>query len=154
MSQITVAYDAFLARIETVLGTVAGGYFRLPNVYKPEENSERFLDLGYGVALLSGQNTNRNVNCKFSVERTFQVVLTRKFYALEADPTGKADAEKALFEDQYKLINDFEQDISINGAAMYTRYVSDGGIEYVSGEKDNYLMLRTEFAVEYLESFT
>lgn len=154
MSIISSAYDAILSRIETVLDTTAQGWFRLPNPYKPEENSERFLDKGYGIALGSGANTNRVVNCKFSIERNFTIVLTRKFFALEADPAAKAVTEKQLFEDQYALINDFEQDISINGSTMYTRYVSDGGIEYVSGEKDNYLMIRTEFAVEYLESFT
>lgn len=154
MSIISNAYDAFVTRIETVLDTVTNGYTRLPNPYKPEENNDLFLKKGYGITMGAGSNTNRTVNCKFSVQRTTTIVLTRLYEAREDDAVAKAAVEKLLFEDQYALINDFEQDISINGQTMYTRWESDGGIEYVSGETDRFLMLRTTFLLEYLEAFT
>ncbi len=153
MSIISTAYDAILTRIETVLDVNTNGFFRLSNPYKPEENNERFLVKGYGIVMGPGSNTNRTVNCKFSVERTLTVVLTQQYYAREDDAAAKAETEKALFESQYLLINDFEQDISVNGTTMYTRWVSDGGIEYVQGTTDRFLMLRTDFALEYLETF-
>jgi hypothetical protein len=153
MSIISTAYDALLGRVETVLDTAAQGYFRLPNPYKPDENNQRFLVKGYAIAMGGSVNTQRFVNCKFSINRTMTVILTRQYFAREDDADAKADAEKALFEDQYSLINDFEQDISINGQTMYTRYVSDSGIEYVQGDNDKFIMLRTEFALEYIETF-
>lgn len=154
MSIITDAYGELLTRIETVLDTAADGYFRLPNPYKPEENNERFLIKGYAIALGPASNTNRFVNCKFSISRQVTVVLTRQYFAREDDAEAKADAELALFEDQYKLINDLEQDISVNGQTMYTRYETDGGIEYVQGNTDRFLMLRTQINLEYIETFT
>lgn len=153
MSIITDAYDAMLSRVETVLDTANQDYFRLPNPYKPEENNDQFLKKGYGIAIQGAANTNRFVNCKFSIGRTMQVILTRQYFAREDDAASKATTEKALFEDQYSLINDFEQDISINGQTMYTRYVTDGGIEYVQSGTDKFLMLRTDFLLEYVETF-
>jgi hypothetical protein len=152
MSIISTAYDAMIARLGTLYPS-GSGWVRLPNPYKPEENNELYLKQGYGIALGSGENTNRVVNCKFSINRTMTIVITRKFYAREDDASAKATTEKQLFEDQYELINDLEQDFTVNDSTMYTRYISDGGIEYISGEKDNFLMLRTEFSVEYLETF-
>jgi hypothetical protein len=153
MSIITNAYDALLARIETKLDTAQEGYFRLPNPYKPAENNDRFLLKGYGIVLGPGQNTNRFVNCKFSINRNVTIVLTRQYFAREDDAEGKAVTEKALFEDQYILINDLEQDISVNGQTMYTKYEADSGIEYVQGSTDRFLMLRTDFSMEYIETF-
>lgn len=153
MSIITAGYDAMIARVETVLDTVAGGYTRLPNPYNIEDNTEIKLRKGYGIALLAGENTNRQVNCKFSVKRTMEIVLTRLYTQREENALTHAAVEKALFEDQFKLINDFEQDISINGTTMYTRWETDGGLEYVSGETGRFLMLKTQFSLEYLETF-
>jgi len=153
MSLISTGYDALLSRLDALFPPT-DGWNRLPNPYKPEENSELFLTQGYGIAMGPGNNTNRQVNCKFSVVRQMTVVLTRKYEALENDADAKASTEKQLFEDQYILINDLEQDISINGQTMYTRFVADGGIEYVRSDTDRFLILRTQYDLEYLETFT
>jgi len=152
MSIITAGSDALLARL-AALFPEGDGWHWLPNAYKPEENPELLLRQGYGLALGPGENTQRLVNCKFSVNRSITVVLTRKYDALENDATAKFATEKQLFEDQYRLINDLEQDVSVNGTTMYTRWESDGGIEYVEGDTDRFLMVRTEIALEYLEEF-
>lgn len=154
MSLISTAYGALVTRIETVLGTVAGGYKRLPNPYEPSDNSELELRKGYGLAILPGENTNRQVNCKISISRTIEVVLTRLYTGKIEDAPGKASLEQLLLEDQHKIINDFEQDISINGSTMYTRFVSDSGIEFVSGVSGRFFVLKTQFSLEYLETFT
>ena len=156
MSLISQGFDALVARIETVLAVSvpSNGYKRIPNPYLVSDNPEPVLKNGYGVALLSAENTNRQLNCKFSVSRNMEVVLTRLFSGRDEDSVGKASLEKLLLEDQYKIINDLEQDISINGATMYTRYVSDSGIEFVSGVTGRFFMLKTQFSLEYLETFT
>lgn len=154
MSLISTGFDALVARIESVLSTSANGYQRIPNPYNVDDNAEPVLRKGYGVALLSAENTNRNVSAKFSVSRNMEVVLTRLYTGKVEDAPSKGSLEKLLFEDQYAIINDLEQDISINGASMYTRYVSDSGIEFVSGVTGRFFMLKTQFSLEYLETFT
>jgi hypothetical protein len=153
MSLISSAFDAMVARVETVLDASTNNYTRLPNPYIIEDNTELKLKKGYGIALLSGTNTNRQVNCKFSVNRTMEVILTRLYTGNEENAVTKASLEKLLFEDQYKIIKDFEQDITINGQTMYTRWESDNGIEFVTGTTGRFYVLKTQFALEYLESF-
>lgn len=153
MSIISTAIDALVSRIETVLDASTNGYTRIPNPYLVEDNTELKLKKGYGVAFLNGTNTQRQVNCKFSVSRTMEVVLTRLYTGSEENAVTRASLEKLLFEDQYKIINDLEQDLTINGATMYTRWETDSGIEFVAGETGRFLMLKTQFSLEYLEDF-
>lgn len=153
MSIISTAYDALVDRVETVLDTANQGYRRIPNPYVVEDNNDLNLKKGYGVAILPGENTNRVVNCKFSISRTIEVVLSRLYTGDDENASTRATTEKLLFEDQYKLINNFEQDLTINGSTMYTKWVSDGGIEYLSGDSGRFFLLKTQFSLEYLESF-
>lgn len=152
MSLISTAYDALVARVESVLDASNNGYTRIPNPYNVEDNMEIKLRKGYGVALLAGTNTNRQVNCKFSVSRQIEVVLTRLYTGQEENAVTKASLEKLLLEDQYLIINDFEQDISINGQTMYTRWETDSGIEFLASETSRFYVLRTQFSLEYLEN--
>lgn len=151
MSNISTGFDAMVTRVETVLGT---GYTRIPNPYNIEDNTELKLKKGYGLALRDAVNSKRQTNCKFSVNRTVEVILTRLYTGYEENAVDRASLEKLLLEDQYKIINDFEQDFSINGTTMYTRWETDGGIEFVAGETGRFLMLKTQFSLEYLETFT
>lgn len=154
MSLISTAFDALVLRVETVLDTVAQGYSRIPNPYNVEDNAEIKLVKGYGVAMLAGENTNRQVNCKFSVKRTMEIVLTRLYTEQDENAVTRSSLEKFLFEDQYKLINNFEQDFSINGQSMLTKWETDGGIEFLTGTSGRFLVLKTQFSLEYLETFT
>lgn len=153
MSISSTAYDAFISRIESVLDTVNQGYRRIPNPYNIDNNTEINLRKGYGLAILGAENSNRQVNCVFSVNRTIEVVLTRLYTGDDELAVPRASLEKLLLEDQYKLVNNFEQDMTINGQTMYTRWVGDTGIEYVGGETGRFFMLKTQFSLEYLESF-
>jgi hypothetical protein len=154
VSLISTGYAALLARIEAVLNTASAGYKRLPNPYAVDDNAELMLRKGYGLAMGAAENTNRQVNCKISISRTAEVILTRLYTGKEEDAPGKAALEQLLLEDQHLVINDLEQDISINGSTMYTRYVSDSGIEFVSGVSGRFFMLKTQFSLEYMEDFT
>lgn len=154
MSLISTAIAALLTRIETVLDASNQGYKRLPNPYEISDNTELVLRKGYGLALQAAENTARQVNCKVSIARQIEVVLIRLYTGNESDAPGKLALEQLLLEDQHKLINDFEQDISINGSTMYTRYVGDSGIEFVSGVTGRFFMLKTQFSLEYMEDFT
>lgn len=152
MSKITDGFEALVDRME-VLFPAASGWKRLPNPYKPEENNDRYLIQAYGLSLGPANNTRRLVNCQFSIERTIIITIARKYEGLENDDLKKAATELQLFEDQFALIKDLETDVTVNGEAMYCRYMGDSGLEYVKGTTDKFLMVRTEIAFEYLENF-
>ena len=148
MGNFSTLYDAIVTRIETVLPS----HTRLPNPYKINENAEPFLRQGWGIALGGANNTNRELACRMSIARTFDVSIVRKFYSVEGSVDNKETVEKQLVEDQILLIKDFCDNTALPNSFGIVNYDSDGGIEYVSGERDNYLVLRTSFNVEYFES--
>jgi hypothetical protein len=148
MSNFSSLYDAIVLRLETVLPN----HMRLTNPYNVDQNPEGLLRQGWGLGLGSGSNTNRELSCRISIQRDFNIVLSRKFYAKESDVQNKADVEKQLFEDLILIVRDFCDNSALPGALGIVNYSSDGGIEQVFGEKDNYLVLRTVFTVEHLET--
>ena len=152
MSKITDAYNATIVRLETLFPS-ASGWVRLPNPYKPEENPDLYLKQGWGFVFGPASNTQRTV-CQITVERSVTIVLARKVDSLENDAVSKQATELQLLEDQFLLIQDLEQDSTINGTTMYTRWVEDGGLEYIRSETDKFLMVRTTVAIEYIENYT
>lgn len=154
MSKITDAHAALVTLLGTTLFPTASGWNRLPNPYKPEENADNYLNKGWGLATGQGVNTDKFVGAKRSTGRNFQVVLTLPFEGMEEDAAGKSDVDLALFEAQALVINALEKDFSVGGETCYTKYVGDEGIEYVRGETDRFLMLRTNIIVEYFDDLT
>lgn len=152
-TKITTLYNTLITR----MGAIFPQHARLPNPYKIDQNNSLFLKKGWGVAFAEGVNTNRNANCPpMSIERTFNITISRQFYAREMDAAAKATTEKDLFEDQYLLIKDLESDPTLQQTIARGRFVSDSGIQFVSldVEKDDFLYLSSVFTLEYWEDLT
>lgn len=149
MSDITDVYTA----LQTRLAAIYPNHRRLTNPYKIDQNAETNLFLGYGVQVLPGENSKRNISCKISIQRTFLVILVRKFRSLELDRIGKETTEKALLEDQFLLIKDIESDPNLGVPTIVARaeWLNDGGISFVFGDKDSYMKLENTVEVEYFE---
>lgn len=148
MSNFSNLYDAIVTRIETVLPS----HTRFPNPYKIDENAEPLLRQGWGIALLSATNTNRELSCRISIRRTFEISITRKFYSVEGNVDNKESVEKQLIEDQILLIRDFCNNTDLPNSLGIVDYASDGGVEYVYNEKDSFLVLKSSFECEYFET--
>lgn len=150
MSNISTAFDA----IKTKMGTLFPSHIQLSNPYDIEENTTASLELGWGVALGPGTNSNRNLSCNMSIQRTITMTLTRRRYANELDTESKESAEKSLLEDHYTLIKAMEKEGTLNstvsGIARFF-YASDNGIEVIVAESDSYIKLSTVFELEYFE---
>lgn len=148
MSNFSDLYDAIVTRVETVFPN----HTRLPNPYKIEENNEAFLRQGWGLSMTSGTNSNRQLSCSISIQRSFTISLVRKFYAVESNVDNKVTVEKQLIEDQLLLIKDLCDNSSLDATNSLVDFESDDGIEYVYGDKDNFLVLNSTFRVEYFDT--
>lgn len=152
-TNISTAFDAIKAKM-IALFPEASGYIQLSNPYDIEENTVASCEQGWGVAFGSGQNLNLEVGCRLSMQRTITITLTRRRYANELDTANKEDAEKLLFEDQYKLIQALELepalDSSTSGIAGIG-FSSDDGVEVIFEESDAYIKLSSEFELKYFE---
>lgn len=147
MSKITTLYDAMV----TQAGTTLSGHLRLGNAYKPDENPDLRLKKGWGLTIGPAVNSNRLLTGHISIQRRMNVVITRQYMAIDDDAANKAVTEKLLCEDMLSLIEALNENRTLGGVVMDTRYISDDGIEYVSTTTDRFLMIRTEFEVEYFE---
>lgn len=153
MTNISTAFAA----MKTVLGTLfpdVSGYFQLTNPYDIEENPDGALMQGWGLAMGPGQNTQRLMSCNLSLSRTFSVTLTRARFGGDSVTENKEEAELLLFEDQFLLIRELENDVTLNNnVSGITRivFLSDAGIEDVVTDNDHYVKLTSAFQMEYFE---
>jgi hypothetical protein len=153
MSGITTVYNALVTRIETVLDVSNNDYYRISNPYVVEDNPETKLRKGYGVALLAAENANLEF-CKLTQIRTFEIVLTRLYTGYDDNAVDRATVELEILEDEFLLLNNLEQDASLNNQTIAASYVSDSGIEFVAGETGRFFSLRIQLSVRYSDNFT
>lgn len=150
MSNITDIYNG----LHTVVAAVLTSHVRLPDAYNLDRNNEKFLKLGYAIATLPATRLDRSVCDRIWLARDFQVKITRQVTAREFDATGKGTVEKSLLEDLKLVYNElYAEDLAISGA---NRVVVNGddGIEFVYGEKINFISIAMNISVEYNETLT
>ena len=146
-TKITTLYNNMVTRIEALFPNK----HRLTNPYAVELNGHIFLKDGWGLAVSSGENTNRQLSCTMSINRTMIVTLTNELLATELDPVTKAVMEKTLLEDHFTLIKDFEKDTTINSSSFRTSFLSDSGIQFVVSEDKPFIYIQAIFETEYME---
>lgn len=149
MSYISDVYDALAARVLAVLPN----HLSLENPYALSECSDQVLTKGVGIAMGEGVNTNRYIGCdKMSIKRSFRVIVTREVTATKFDTTSRISAEKTLFEDQKLVLEDIENDPTLNSSAVtQSMYVSDNGVEFVLDNKHNFMKLDSLIEIEYIQ---
>jgi len=149
MSVISTVYDT----VDTHLGTLFSGTHK--KFYDPRElgvNDTYALGRGYGFYLGPGNNTNRNISCKLSVQRELVVSLSIINRGTAKDISIRQTAEKQLLEDHFTLIKSFEQDPTLEDLLAKLIYSGDNGIENVFTDRNNYLVIESSFDIEYFEN--
>jgi hypothetical protein len=148
MTKVSLVHDALITLLESTLT----GYTRLPNPYQPDENTNLFLKQGFGLKLGTGENTNRTLGGFQFMRRTFTVVLTRQYFALESDADAKAATEKQLLEDALLIQKAIEEDQTVGGTSVSATFTRDSGIEFVSNQTERYMKTEIEILAEYFET--
>lgn len=140
-------FDGIVTRMALLL-PAASGYKRLPNPYELNENNGRILEQGWGLALTpGGENTARFSCATRSMRVTFQLALTRKFYALEHDAPAKANVDKLLLTDFETVFDDsWKNSLGVDGLNVTSGFA---GIQPVFVDKDLYRALLMNMTVEY-----
>lgn len=147
MSKVANIYDDILARLAAKLPS----HSKLTHAYALPECISPHLALGYGVKIGPVENTRRLVNCRVSIRRQFNVVITRRFRQTDIDADAKTSVEKELFEDQLLVLLELERNPTLNGDSANVTFTSDGGIEFVNTRDEEFMVLDTTYAVEYFE---
>jgi hypothetical protein len=147
MTGASNVFNALTSKMATLFPT----YYRIANPYDISANPETLLKKAWGIAIGSGQNTERYVGCFATWQRQFTIGLIKQVVNTENDATGKATVEKSLLEDCQTLIIDVEGDPSLAGIAIKSVVEGDSGIQYVDGKQSNFLAIEVSLLVEYQE---
>lgn len=151
MSKISSIHDAIYSLLATIYPTKN----QLADGLVMENNADLDIANGYGVSLGDGRNTERLTSCQFSVSRNVDIILTKEIYASHQDKAAFLAAEKALFEDQYSLLNEIEKNDTIDSLVINRKYISDTGLQRLidSDAHKQFLSITTTFEFEYIENF-
>lgn len=149
MSKITTVYDDFITLIESSLPE----HKRLSDPYLLVKNTDAAKRKGYGLKYGAGELQPANsMSCDILLRRDFIVVLSRLVYGRESEPSRKAETEKALMEDLFTLVSSIESDPTMGSTAVLASgYINDNGIEFLSIDSDNVMMIQAIFNVRYRE---
>jgi hypothetical protein len=148
------AITDIITQLHSIVGTQLAGYQRMPNPYFLERNSALLMRSGYGIGVGAGTNTNRLLNGKISIDRNFEIVLVNQIDALQNDAVNIELEEKAILEAAFILIKYFEnnEQLGISNIVLNSRYISDGGIEFIDLEQARFHQLTMTVGVEYIET--
>jgi hypothetical protein len=148
LSNITTLYDEFVTAISAVLPD----YSKIPNAYDTGSNANLFLIKGFSVGFGPATNTNRQIDCKLSVSRTLNVLLVNQITATITDFSGFNAVAKQIFEDQYTIIKEIEKHPALNTGIVVTKFVGDGGLEFLESGVAQYFGIEAQFDCEYFEN--
>lgn len=147
MSKISSLYDYFVARVVAVLPS----HKRMPDPYLMIKNTESDKRMGFGVKFGPGEHTGNNLSCDIILRQQFSLILTRVVQAKELQGSQKAVTEKQLMEDLFLVIKDVEAEPGLQHpeVVLHGAYLSHGGIEFVEGDRDNWMKVEAQFTFRY-----
>lgn len=137
------------AQVRTELETLFSSYNEVDNPYSDAELGNLNVRASFGISIGSGVNVTRSTCSRADIEREFNIILYRRINAIRNDTATRITAEKKLFEDQTLIIKRFEVKIP---NVTRARYISDSGVEFLNGDRYNYMKLSSNFLVEYSEN--
>lgn len=147
MSLITTVFDNINTRLNSIYATPT--YKKLVNPYILELNDTLSLNRGYAFFMGPGLNTKKLIGDVVTFEREVTIVNTIVNRGTDRDVTIRETAEKTLLEDQFLAIDSFHQ--TILSDAWDLNWESDGGIEFIFTEKQNFLSIRSLYRLRYSE---
>lgn len=147
MSTSTEVQTELNTLIEATLPT----YDKLPDRNEPEDNPMIILDKGYATSFGPAVN-NSDIICKgnIRIERSFSVILTNA-YTPGPDPGYRESLERALLDDVDTLIDAIECNPQLNGKSINSTYSDDGGIEYLTVDGKQFILIILTVTVEYFQ---
>lgn len=152
MTKISDIYNGIVQLTQTTLAD----YERLPNPYMVEINTDLFLRKGFGIAIREATKREGDVSCGHYIwDRFYEVTLSHAYYVNENDASGRGEVEVDLLEARELLIKAFRRDIHLSNGVpdvaltIDSDFVSDGGIEYLQGDRTRNIVLRLDLLVTY-----
>lgn len=151
MSNIT---NIFNSLSQTLIDTFPGKTV-IPNPFDLGENNQNLLKNGYGFYFGPAGLPDFDLGVHIQgYSREFVVVMTKNVYRTDVSLDPFSQTQLELIEEQNTLVNTFADVRNLDQNVVSIEFVSDGGVEFIFADKNNYLALATNFAVSYREDKT
>lgn len=138
-------FDALVTRITALLP----GHRRMPDPYQPEENDDNFLVKSWGLAIgPTVVNTERFTSSVRSQALSFQLKISRQFFAKNHDVTKKAETEKDLLDDMEIFLDDVHKN-NLGLTDTVAKVVGCDGVQSVKVERSDFRMITVNIVIEY-----
>lgn len=147
-TKIEQIYDAIVDIIEAQLPS----HKRLPNPYEITENAFLRLDLGFGVSIGPGVDTQRYTGCLISWQRSFPITLVRRMATTENNIDLREKIEKDLLIDHDLLRKVFYTNTTLNQTATTSTVLDDSGVNFIDGDRLKFIAIELNLLVEYEEN--
>lgn len=147
MSKISTIYDLLYTKLQETLTD----HVELQYSNDIELNNDLAMKKGFAIHPGSGNITRRFGMCHYSIARNITITNTLANYGYDTLSASKKTSEKAVLENQIKIIEAIERDNQLSQNVMKIDFSGDGGIEYIHVDQKNYVMLKSVFNVEYEE---
>lgn len=149
MSGISDFYDQLFVILESLFPNKN----ELVDPENIEENDYFTLKDGYGVLVSSADNTNRVLDCQYSVNRSFIITITKAIESKENNTSERRRVTKLLLEEHCQLVSVFMKNETLGETVTKYNWVSDGGVENIIRDKTNIVMIQLLVESEYIENF-
>jgi len=153
MSTPGTVRDSMVTKITTLYSSKT----RIPKPRALDQNNDNLMKDGYGIYLGPTTTVDDSLGPHFVVKSTeINVVISKKIYSKENDFTGEASVEDTLADERDAIINAVRDIISegVDSNLVDLVYVGDDGGEFIFGDKNNYLAMTVNFAVQYKQDLT
>ena len=149
MSQISTIYDT----IYSAMTATFTGRKDLVDTYDLSKNDDQWIRSGYGVIIGSANNSGQLKRKPVAVERSIDIVLTNRVYGTERSSDARKVTEKLLLEDACNVTNMIKNNSTITRIVDNIEFENDNGIEQVMADKNNYLSIRINIIINYMENY-
>lgn len=137
--------------LNTIIETTLPGYVMLSDAYDTPDNVNIHLEKGYSTAFGAGARGSSDF-CKGDVDqqRVMAIALTN-VYAPNLNADKRQSIEQALMDDHFAMLGAIECNPTLNQNCSLSTYTDDGGIEYVTDDRKQYIVIFTNILIRYVE---
>lgn len=149
-TKITSILDLFNTFIIETFATKT----KIPNPFDTASNNDNLLKNGYGIHLSSGSVSDLDYPQFVVYDRSLVVTLTKEIFRVQSDTDVLFDVQKTLLEEQNTLVTSLAKNRTFDNDIIRVEFSGDNGIEFIYGDKFNFLKLESTFVLSYREDKT
>lgn len=154
MASLGNVLDAIRAAIPTYTGF--SDKTEIPNPYSVEDNSQTFIEDGWGVIIEDGSRSAKDFPVEMnsvSTERSIGVVLSRIVYDIDGQCGNVNEEVKNLYDDAITIRDNFLADskFGVLRGGEEIAYLGDSGVEFSVADKIRIISTQINFTFEIVE---